>query len=448
MALQELGTQEHLLPARTRKRSPMPKKPAVMRETDAAQSKKVTRIVTQDTPAGNGPAPKLVHETQLGRIYCGDSLRLLRSRTKIIPGSVNLIMTSPPFGLVRKKEYGNVDAEQYVKWFAKFGKAFYNVLADNGSLVIDIGGAWIPGQPTRSLYHFKLLIMLCEKIGFHLAQEFFWWNPSRLPTPAEWVTVRRVRVKDAVNCVWWLSKTPWPKASNLRVLQPYSPSMRELLEKGYKAKLRPSGHDISENFNIDNGASIPPNLLAIANTESNSAYLRYCEEQGIPAHPARYPAALPEFFIRMLTDPGDLVVDPFAGSCVTGEVSERLKRRWVCSELREDYVEGALGRFVASNRTQNTLPSEILDGNSGHDNSAPQVVMQPALVEGIAPVIVRMQIDEDSDKFYKLPRPGLLWNGVNGAKLPQDGGRERHARTKTGEGVRVLDVTNEEDDED
>ena len=200
-------------------------------------------------------------------------------------------MTSPPFGLVRKKDYGNVDAHDYVNWFKPFGAAFHSALKPAGSLVVDIGGAWISGQPTRSLYHYELLIMLCREFGFHLAQEFFWWNPARLPAPAEWVTVRRIRVKDAVNCIWWLSPTPWPKASNKRVLQPYSDSMKVLLEKGYKPMLRPSGHDISNRFGTDNGAAIPPNLIALAHTESNSAYIRYCKEKGISPHPARSPSA-------------------------------------------------------------------------------------------------------------------------------------------------------------
>lgn len=251
---------------------------------------------------------KPFHKTSLGEIVHGDSLDVLASyREK----SVDLIMTSPPFGLVRKKDYGNVAADEYVEWFKPFAAAFRRILKDNGSLVIDIGGAWNKGYPTRNLYHFKLLIMLCEEFGFHLAQDFYWWSPSKLPTPAEWVTVRRVRVKDAVNTVWWLSVTPWPKASNRRVLQPYSPSMQELLSKGYKTKKRPSGHEISEKFQTNNGAAIPPNLLAIPNTDSNSFYLRYCEQKGFKPHPARYPAELPEYFIRMLTEPGDLVVDPF-----------------------------------------------------------------------------------------------------------------------------------------
>lgn len=284
------------------------------------------------------------HKTRLGTMFHGNSLRYLLDKAK--PGSVDLVMTSPPFGLVRKKSYGNEDADFYCDWFRPFAAGFHRVLKDEGSLVIDIGGAWKPGTPTRSLYHFELLIMLCREFGFHLCLEHFWWNPSKLPSPAEWVNVRRVRPKDAVNCVWWLSKTPWPKCSNKRVLAPYSDSMRNLLKNGYQAKLRPSGHDISENFSKDNGGAVPPNLLAIANTESNGAYQDYCRKQNLPIHPARFPAQLPEYFMRMLTNPGDLVVDPFGGSCVTGYVAETLGRKWACIELDEEYLKGAVGRFT------------------------------------------------------------------------------------------------------
>jgi len=333
------------------------------------------------------------HKTALGQIINGDSLDVLSSYAD---KTVDLIMTSPPFGLVRQKDYGNVASSEYIDWFKPFAAQFKRVLKDSGSLVIDIGGAWNKGNPTRSLYHFKLLILLCEEFGFHLAQDFYWWNPSKLPTPAEWVTVRRVRVKDAINTVWWLSKTPWPKASNRRVLQPYSPSMMELLAKGYKAKKRPSGHDISQKFSVDNGAAIPPNLIAISNTESNSFYLRYCKEHGLKPHPARYPAELPEYFIRMLTDPGDFVVDPFAGSCVTGEVCERLHRSWTCIELLEEYCQAALGRFV-------------------RETGQTKIAANPA----------------DDSNYYRVPRPGMLWNGYADAALPKDGGKERQPQVKT-----------------
>lgn len=281
-------------------------------------------------------------ETKYGKIYHTDSLEYMNT---LGDNTVNLIMTSPPFGLVRKKDYGNVDSSKYLDWFRSFAEQFIRILKQNGSLVIDIGGAWNPGQPTRSLYHYELMIMLCRDYGFHLAQDFFWWNPSKLPTPAEWVNIRRIRVKDAINCVWWLSKTPWPKASNKRVLLPYSDSMKGLLKNGYKAKMRPSGHDISKKFQKNNGASIPPNLIAIANTESNSSYLKKCEEMEIKPHPARFPIDLPEYFIRMLTDKNDFILDPFGGSCVTGEAAEKLKRQWACVELIEEYLMGGKLRF-------------------------------------------------------------------------------------------------------
>lgn len=336
-------------------------------------------------------SPDAYHTTDHGQIFLDDSLALLRSHGA--DSSADLIVTSPPFGLVRKKDYGNEDADEYVDWFEPFGRQFHRVLKDTGSLVIDIGGAWVPGQPTRSLYHFELLIMLCRKLGFHLAQEFYWWNPSKLPTPAEWVTVRRVRVKDAVNCIWWLSKTPWPKASNRRVPVPYSPAMRDLLKNGYTAKLRPSGHDISEKFGIDNGSAIAPNLIAVPNTDSNGAYLRYCAEHGLKPHPARFPAEVPEFFIRMLTDPGDTVVDPFAGSCVTGEVAERLQRQWVCIDVVAEYLDGGLARFNAGNGV-----------TEGRDKRAIQ---------------------------YRISHPAAAWDLASEAPLAADGGRKRPPRVPT-----------------
>lgn len=283
------------------------------------------------------------YKTTMGAAYLGDAIEYLR---QLPDNSVDLIMTSPPFALERKKEYGNVSPNEYIPWFLNFAREFHRVLKDTGSLVIDIGGSWVKGQPTRSLYHFELVIALCKEVEFHLAQEFYWYNPSKLPSPAEWVTVRRVRVKDAVNTVWWLSKTPNPKASNRRVLKAYSESMKKLLENGYKAKLRPSGHDISDNFSKDNEGAIPANLIVLANTDSNGVYLRACREAGIKPHPARFPHGLPEFFIRFLTDEGDLVIDPFAGSNVTGEVAENLGRQWCAFELSETYLKASQFRFA------------------------------------------------------------------------------------------------------
>lgn len=286
--------------------------------------------------------PKPYYEAEFGSAYLGDAIDLIK---KVPDGSVNLILTSPPFALTRKKEYGNKAADEYIEWFLDFAQHFRRVLTKDGSFILDLGGAYLPGAPVRSIYQFELLVKLCKEVGFFLAQEFYHYNPSRLPSPAEWVTVRRVRVKDAVNVVWWLSVSENPKADNRKVLKPYSESMINLLRNGYKPKLRPSGHDISHNFSKENDGAIPPNLLELANTESNSSYFRKCKDEGVKPHPARFPSAFPEFFIKLTTDKNDLVLDPFAGSNTTGFVAEGLQRRWLAFELQEDYLLSSIFRF-------------------------------------------------------------------------------------------------------
>lgn len=286
---------------------------------------------------------KPFYHTKLGAAFLGDSLAGMK---RIPSESVDLVFTSPPFALTRKKEYGNEPIERYLEWFIPFCEEIKRILTPVGSFVLDIGGSWIPGAPVRSVYHFEVAIHLSKM--FHLAQDFYWYNPSKLPTPAEWVTVRRVRVKDAINTVWWFSKSEHPDADNRRILVPYSASMKSLIKNGYKAKKRPSGHDISEKFGKDNGGAIPPNLLTIANTESNSAYLRLCREFDIKPHPARYPAKLVEFFVDFLLDPDyeSLILDPFGGSNVTGAVAETKGHRWLSFEQEDEYIRGSMLRFL------------------------------------------------------------------------------------------------------
>jgi site-specific DNA-methyltransferase (cytosine-N4-specific) len=269
------------------------------------------------------------YRTARGSAYQGDSARLL---TALPDESIQAIITSPPFALKRKKQYGNPTEDKYVEWFLTFVPEFHRVLREDGSLVIDIGGAWMPGSPTRSIYQFELLVALVREHGFHLAEEFFWHNRAKLPGPAQWVTIERERVKDSVNPIWWLSKSERPKADNRRVLTPYGPRMHALFRNGYNDGRRPSGHVIGKKFNIDNGGAIPPNLIEVSNTRSSDNYQVYCRDLGLRIHPARFPCEIPEFFVKFLTEEGDLVLDPFAGSNMTGAVAEQL-------------LEGSIGRF-------------------------------------------------------------------------------------------------------
>jgi site-specific DNA-methyltransferase (cytosine-N4-specific) len=297
--------------------------------------------------------PPPAYATEFGKCYHADALDVLR---RLPDNSVALVLTSPPFALRRQKAYGNVTPAEYVEWFWPFAEQIHRVLDPEGSFVFDLGGAWNRGSGTRSLYPYRLILRLIEG-GFHLAQEFYWYNPSKLPTPAEWVTIRRTRVKDAVNTLWWLSKTEAPRADNRRVLRPYSRSMRRLLRDGYEAARRPSQHDISPHFRRDNGGAIPPNLLQVPNTRSADDYFRRCRAAGLPIHPARFPEPVPEFFVRFLTEPGQTVLDPFAGSNVTGHVAEKLGRRWLAVEINRDYVEGSRLRFTDAAPAERVRPS-------------------------------------------------------------------------------------------
>jgi DNA modification methylase len=282
------------------------------------------------------------YSTKYGSAYLGNSIDLL----KYIPDeSVDLIFTSPPYALHYKKEYGNVDKSKYVKWFIEFAKEFYRVLKPEGSFFLNIGGSYKKGHPVRSLYHFRVLIGLIDEVNFFLAQELFWYNPARLPVPAQWVTVTRQRVKDSVEYIFWLSKSERPKANNLSVLIPYSKDMERLLKKGYREKERPSGHKITNKFMREIGGAIPSNLIECGNNSSNDSYIKSCQKAGIKPHPARFPYNLPEFAIRLTTEKDDIVLDPFAGSNVTGEVAERLYRKWVAFEIEERYLEGSKFRF-------------------------------------------------------------------------------------------------------
>lgn len=318
------------------------------------------------------------YQTKLGAAYCGDSRALI---SELADHSVNLALTSPPFALQRQKEYRELSQAEYVDWLAGFAEALLPKLKEDGSLVIDLGGAYEKGVPSRSLYNFRVLLKFCDGLGYTLAQDFYWHNPSKLPSPIEWVNKRKLRAKDTVNTVWWFSRTPWPKADVTKVLAEYSERMKKLLqdpEAFYTPKLRPSGHDIGSGFGKDNGGAIPPNLLQIPNSESNGVYLAGCKALGIKAHPARFPARLPQFFIRMLTEPKDLVVDIFAGSNTTGMVAEQEGRRWKAFDERLDYLAASAFRFLREETTDDEARSVYESVVAGES-----VKLKPALQQAL-----------------------------------------------------------------
>jgi DNA modification methylase len=311
---------------------------------------------------------KEIYKTSYGRLFAGDSIDIMKTYlNRYYKKKFQLIITSPPYPLNAKKRYGNKQGEDYLEWFKKLAPIFNDLLTDDGSLVIEIGNAWEPGRPVQSLLHLECLFGLVNNpdSDLRLIQEFIAYNPSKLPSPAQWVTVNRLRTVDSYTHVWWMAKSDFPKADNSKVLRPYSKSMEKLIErKQYNSGKRPSEHAIGkESFLKRNGGSISHNLfemeaidenrdvrlphsvLSFSNTNSNDYFHRRCRKENIPLHPARMQAGLVSFFTQFLTDENDLVLDPFGGSNTTGYVAEKLKRKWTSIEINEDYAYSSAIRF-------------------------------------------------------------------------------------------------------
>lgn len=309
----------------------------------------------------------ILYETKLGKYYTGNAEDVLTSDLTELKNKVQLILTSPPFPLNKKKSYGNLQGEEYKNWFINFADIFSNLLTDDGSIVIELGNSWEPGRPIQSLLHLESLLGFVNnrKANLKLCQEFVCYNPSRLPSPAHWVTINRIRTIDSFTHIWWMSKSDYPKANNKKVLRPYSKSMKLLLKKQkYNKGVRPSEHNISEKgflknnkgsimhnlieleqIDDDRDLRLPKNVFSISNTKSNDFFSRKCREKDIRPHPARMPLELANFFIEFLTDPGDIVLDPFAGSNTTGFCAEKLSRSWISIEVKEEYGEQSIVRF-------------------------------------------------------------------------------------------------------
>ncbi|NEO83011.1 MAG: site-specific DNA-methyltransferase [Spirulina sp. SIO3F2] len=308
------------------------------------------------------------YRTRYGKLLLGDFLDISKQYlNRYYKNKFQLIITSPPFPLNNKKRYGNLQGENYLTWFTGLAPTFENLLSERGSLIIEMGNSWEKERPVQSLLHLECLLEMVKHpdCNLRLVQEFIAYNPSRLPSPAQWVTVNRIRTVDSYTHIWWIAKHDYPKADNSKVLRPYSKEMQRLIRsKTFNSGKRPSQHDINPiAFTRDNGGSIshnlfefepidfkrkvrlPHNVLSFSNTNSNDHFLRMCRKKGITPHPARMNPGLISFFTEFLTDEGDLVLDPFSGSNTTGYVAEKLKRRWISVEIDEKYANESIIRF-------------------------------------------------------------------------------------------------------
>lgn len=358
-------------------KSEMRRGTASMVAADAPKEVPEKRL-TLTTPLELPKTRSRAYSSHGGSYYVGDSAKLLTSRAfSGLKGRVQLLVTSPPYPLNEKKSYGNLTGEEYLRWMESLAPVFSDLLTEDGSIVIEVGNSWEPNRPVQSLLALEALLAFTKAKGanLRLVQQFVCYNPSRLPSPASWVTVKPMRTVDSFTHVWWLAKTDTPKADNRKVLRPYSKAMKDLLKRGaYNAGRRPSEHTVSETgFLNDRGGSIAhnlfelepleahrevrlPNAFSFSNTASKDFFHAACKERGIVPHPARMPVGLASFFIEFLTDAGDLVLDPFGGSNTTGYAAALAKRRWVAIDAQEDYVEQSKLRFLDPQLKKNSKP--------------------------------------------------------------------------------------------
>lgn len=285
--------------------------------------------------------------------------------TNIKDDSVQLCFTSPPYDLITPKEYGNLSGKYYIDWLADICCQIKRTLKPDGSLVLNLGNTYLPGIPEQSLYQERLMIKLCDEMGFSLAQRLFWYKTTALPGPTKWASKDRVRVKDSLETLWWLGKSPNVYANNAEVLKEYADSHKRLMakanQKGIDKSIRtrkPGGLTVSEGIYSNNGGAIPDNIIlpdleispdniiVFPNNYSWDAnYAKECEKYNLLPHPARFPKKLPEFFIKFLTKPGDTILDPFSGSNITGQVAESLNRQWIAIEKSFHYIKTSIFRF-------------------------------------------------------------------------------------------------------
>jgi len=307
-----------------------------------------------------------LYTTSLGKLFTGDVIKTLNNESELIDyhNKVNLVFTSPPFPLLKEKAYGNLNGQEYIDWMVNVVKSLLPFVVDDGSIVIEIGNAWNPGEPTMSTIPIETLLKIKEETGLFLCQEIICHNPSRLPAPIQWVNRERSRLKDSYTRLWWFSKTARPKSNNGKVLKEYSDQMKRIIEKKkYNSGKRPSGYNISPtSFLRDNGGAISASFISeideflfesnmnssliYSNTSVEKNYRDYCTKHKLKIHPARMSPKLVDFFLHFLTETNDLVLDPFAGSNTTGWRAEINGRRWIGIERDRAYAMASQARFL------------------------------------------------------------------------------------------------------
>lgn len=275
-------------------------------------------------------------DVKINSIVQGNSLDLMKC---LASKSVDLIVTSPPYAEARKKQYGGINPDKYVEWFIPFADEMFRILKDDGSFVLNIKDKVVNGE--RHTYVFELANEL-KKRGWKFVDTYIWVKTKTMP-------IKPInRFRDSFEYVFHFAKSTKPKFIPNAVKVPAKPSTA-------KRYLRPRDNDnkhyISQTgsgfvFNREKyknskfykeGFAYPTNVIAISTETSNKK------------HPAVFPEKLPAFFIDLMSDRGDLVLDPFIGSGTTAKVAKEKCRNFLGFDLKREYIDIANERVAEVN---------------------------------------------------------------------------------------------------
>jgi site-specific DNA-methyltransferase (cytosine-N4-specific) len=287
--------------------------------------------------------------TRLGVAVWGDCADIFARMDE----PISLAVTSPPFPLRKPRSYGGPVEREYVDFICVALEPIVRRLAQGGSLCLNISNdIFEPGLPSRSMYCERLLLALHDRLGLSLMDRLIWSNPSKPPGPMRWASQTRQQLNTGYEPIYWLAPNPaLVRSDNRRVLEPHTQKHAKLIAAGGEkrhASYSDGAYRIHPGrFGKPTAGRIPRNVITRGHRCADAiAYRRDAAALGLPVHGAGWPLSIPDFLIRFLTEPGDLVVDPFGGRVSTGMAAERLGRRWIVAEKVVDYLRGAAPRFA------------------------------------------------------------------------------------------------------
>ncbi|MFM0265495.1 DNA methyltransferase [Paraburkholderia sediminicola] len=277
------------------------------------------------------------------------------SNTDAFPGldePIALVITSPPFLLRKPRAYGNPATEgDYIDFICRSLEPLVRNLVPGASVCVNLSNdVFEPGSPARSLYCERLVIALHDRLGLKKMDTLIWQSPKP-PGPVQWASLKRVQLNCGYETILWLTNDPMRvKSDNRRVLEAHTEKHKRFVAAGGVSRYAEYGDGAYRlkpgAYSRETAGRIPRNVLMRGNRCADTLeYRRDAERLGLPIHGAMMPLSIPDFLIRFLSEPSDLVADPFGGTMKTGMAAERLGRRWVCAELALEYVRAAAERF-------------------------------------------------------------------------------------------------------